>query len=115
MAVLKINGAAVKSPAQLKVRLLEVGAGETRSASGELVSDRVAVKRRLSLSWAFLEPEELSALLSAAGESFQAEYPDPMGGMRTAFFRCGEAATGVMRMVGGAPVWTDVSMEWTER
>ena len=115
MAVLKINGAAVKSPAQMKASLFEVGSGEMRSASGGLVSDCVAVKRKLALSWAYMEPEELGALLAAVGEAFEAEYPDPMGGMRTACFRCGEAVTGVLRMIGGEPVWTDVSMEWTER
>lgn len=116
MAVLTINGAAVKSPTSLKVSVFEVGSGEVRSASGALVSDCVAVKRRLALQWAAMEPEELGALLNAVGNgAFEAEYPDPAEGVRKAVFRCSESAAGVLRMVNGAPVWTEISMEWTER
>ena len=116
MAVLTVNGAAVKSPTSLKVSVFEVGSGEVRSASGSLVSDCVAVKRIVALEWAMMEPAELGALLSAvSGGAFEAEYPDPMEGARKAFFRCGESVAGVLRMVDGAPVWTEVSMEWTER
>ena len=116
MAVLTVNGAAVKSPSALRVTVFEVGSGETRSASGGLVSDCVAVKRSIALSWAFMEPGELGVLLSAVnGGAFEAEYPDPAEGVRKAFFRCGESIAGVLRIVDGAPVWTDVSMEWMER
>ena len=115
MAVLTINGAVVKSPSSLKVSIFEVGSGDVRSASGSLISDCVAVKRRLALQWAAMEPDELSALLNAVSGGFEAEYPDPAEGMRKAFFHCGESVAGVLRMVNGAPVWTEVSMEWTER
>lgn len=116
MAVLKVNGAEIRSPSELKVTVFEVGSGEVRSASGGLVTDCVAVKRKLSLKWATMEPAELGALLGAvSGEVFTAEYPDPKEGTRTAVFHCGETLTGVLRIVGGAPVWVDISMEWTEK
>lgn len=116
MAVLTVNGAEVRAPSELKVTVFEVGSGEIRSASGGLVTDCVAVKRKLSLKWATMEPGELGALLGAvSGEDFSAEYPDPMAGVRTAVFRCGESLAGVLRIVGGEPVWVDVSMEWTEK
>lgn len=116
MAVLQVNGAEIRSPSELKVTVFEVGSGEIRSASGGLVADCVAVKRKLELKWATMEPSELGALLGAvSGGIFSAEYPDPMAGTRSAFFRCSEALAGVMRIVGGEPVWVDVSMEWTEK
>lgn len=117
MAVLTVNGAAVPAPSEMKVALFEVGSGDVRSASGALVRDVVAVKRRLTLRWASLSPEALGSLLGAvSGAFFQAEYPDPvLMQMRSATFRAGEAAVGVLRMTDGAPVWTDVTMEWTER
>jgi len=117
MAVLTVNGAAVPSPSELKVSVFEVGSGDIRSASGALVKDVTAIKRRLNLRWAHLTPVELGNLLSAvSGAFFEAEYPDPASAAaRTAVFRAGEASAGVLRMADGAPVWTDVVMEWIER
>ena len=115
MAVLTINGGDVKSPSEMKVSLFEVGSSPVRSASGDLVSDCIAIKRRIALRWAHMEPAELSLLLAAAGDDFVVKYPDPAEGMRTARFRCSEKAAGVLRITDGTPVWTDVSMEWTER
>ena len=116
MAVLKVNGVPIRSPSALKVTVFEVGSGQVRSASGGLVSDCVALKRRIELKWTFMQSDELGALLNAvSGGAFSAEYPDPMAGTREAQFRCGEAVTGVLRVADGVPVWTDVSMEWMER
>lgn len=117
MAVLTVNGAAAPSPSEMQVALFEVGSGDRRSASGSLVKDVLAVKRRLTLRWAHLTPVELGELLGAvSGAYFQAEYPDPVTmAARSAVFRSGDAAAGVLRMVNGAPVWTDVCMEWVER
>lgn len=115
MAVLTVNGSEIPSPSELKATVFEVGSGEQRSASGSLVVDCVAVKRRLTLKWAQMEPSALGALLGMIGGVFEVGYPDPSEGARTALFRCGEASMGVLRMVGGAPVWVDVSMEWLER
>lgn len=117
MAVLTIGGEAIPSPSELKVSIFEVGSGEARSASGMLVSDRVAEKRRLTLRWAHLAPSQLGALLGKVGEAFfQVSYPDPKTmAVRTMTCRCGECGAGVLRMMDGAPVWTDVEMEWVER
>ena len=117
MAVLTIGGAAMPSPSEMKVSVFEVGSGDVRSASGALVKDVTAVKRRLNLCWAHLTPLELGSLLDAvSGVFFEAEYPDPVSmAARTAVFRAGECTAGILKMENGAPVWTDVSMEWTER
>lgn len=117
MAVLTVGGAAIPTPSELKVSIFEVGSGGTRSASGKLVSDVVAVKRRLNLRWAHMTPVELGDLLGAvSGAFFEATYPDPVAAQaRAAVFRAGESTVGVLRIQGGEPVWTDVSMEWIER
>lgn len=117
MAVLTVNGAPAPTPSEMKVTLFEVGSGDIRSASGMLVRDVTAVKRRLTLRWASLSPEQLRDLLNqVSGTFFQAEYPDPVvPQLRSATFRAGDAAMGVLKIVDGAPVWTDVTMEWTER
>ena len=42
MSTIKVNGAAVPSPSELKVTVFDVSSGEARSASGGLVMDRIA-------------------------------------------------------------------------
>lgn len=118
MAVLKVNGADMPAPSAMKISIFDVSATADRSASGKMIIDRVGTKRKLELSWAYLSAAELSALLTAVGEKtfFTAAYPDPQtGGERSMTCYCGDRATGVLRMENGAPVWTDVEMNWIER
>lgn len=117
MAFLKVNGAEAASPSEMRVEVVDVGAFEQRSASGRLVADRAAVKRRLTLRWSALSPAQLGAMLGAVGEGFfEATYPDPVDGTpRTMSCRCSKRMAGVLLVRGGEPVWTDVEMEWTER
>ena len=116
MAVLWVNDLEVAPPSELRVELFDVGSGPVRSASGSLVSDRVAVKRRLHLKWALLSTAQMGALLGAVNDVFfDVRYPDPMTGQRTAVCRCDEKMAGLLRMVGGEPVWVDVEMIWEER
>lgn len=118
MAMLKVNGVSAPSPAELRVRIFDVGSAEERSAAGGLVVDRVAVKRELSLRWSYLTPAQLSALLENVGGEvfFTATYPDPQtGAARTMTCRCAERSAGVLRMRGGEPVWMDVEMAWVEK
>jgi len=116
MAMIRIDGVEMPSPSGLKVEIFDVGVQDERSASGLLVADRVAVKRRLTLEWAHLSPDDLAALLKLTGGAFfTAAYPDPELGAHTIVCRCGARRAGVLRMDGGVPVWTGVSMEWVER
>jgi len=118
MAVLKVNGVAVPAPSAMKINIFDVSASADRSASGNVVIDRVGTKRKLELRWSHLTAERLSALLTAVGEKlfFTAEYPDPQtGSIRAMVCYCGDRATGVLRMEQGMPVWTDVEMNWIER
>lgn len=118
MAMLKVNGAAAPAPAVMKVTVFDVTNGAGRNAAGGAILDRVGVKRRLDLKWARLEGAQLKALLEAVagGRFFTAVYPDPESGApREMECSCGDRCMGVLRMEGGAPVWVDVEMSWTER
>lgn len=117
MALLTINGVEMPSPSKLEAEIFEIGAFGERTASGRLVADRVAVKRRLKLKWAVLSPAQMGLLLGAVGGVFfEAAYPDPQtGGMRTMTCRCADCSAGVLMIRNDQPVWTDVEMEWEER
>lgn len=115
--MLKINGSAAPSPSAMQLAIEDVSPAVERSAAGDAVRDFAGTKRRLKLRWAHLTGAQLSALLGAVdGAFFDVDFPDPQTG-GTARMRCWCAARsmGVLRMQGGAPVWTDVEMEWMER
>lgn len=115
--MLKINGTAVASPSEMQVRIFDVGAQPERSADGGLVADRVAVKRSLKLKWPALSTAQMGALLGAVSDGFfTVTCFDPLtAAEREMVCRCGERIVGVLRMQDGAPVWSGVEMEWTER
>lgn len=117
MSVLTVNGAEIPTPSELQVSIFDVGSGDMRTMSGKLVSDIVAVKRRLSLRWAHLSPVELGALLGKISAAFfEVTYPDPMDAAdRAITCRCGESTAGVLQIRAGQPVWVDVRMEFIER
>lgn len=118
MAILSVNGVDMPAPSQLKVNLFDVSSSADRNASGYVVIDRVGTKRKLELNWAQLSEAQLSLLLQAVGANvfFTAVYPDPLtGDARSMSCYCGDRAMGVLRMSGGAPIWTDIEMSWIER
>jgi len=114
--MLKLNGADFPAPSAMKVAVFDVSSGVNRNAAGGAVMDCIAVKRRLELKWAYLPGADMAKLLDGVNGFFRAEYPDPATGtMRAMDCYCSERVTGVLRMDGGTPVWTDVEMTWTER
>ena len=116
--MLTINGSTVKSPSSMEIQLFEVGDATRRNAAGEQIIDRIATKRRISLSWAVMTPEQLSSLFSAMGDPpfFTVSYFDPVTGLaRMTTCSCDERSTGILRITDGIPVWRDVTMTWTER
>lgn len=116
MAILTIGEKEMPAPSEMRVEMQEIGANGERSASGRLVADRVAVKRRLKLKWAALDASSMKALLSAADGFFAATYPDPATGeTRSATFCATARSMGAMRLDGQNAVWSDIQMEWTER
>ena len=118
MAVITVNGAAMPAPSTLKVTIFDVASTADRNASGQVVMDRVGTKRKLEMTWAHLTPAQLSQLLQAVGADvfFTAGYPDPQTAqMRTMTCYCGDRTGGILRMISGAPVWTNIEMNWIER
>lgn len=117
MAMLGLNGVDIPAPSAMKVTVFDVSPVQERNAAGELVMDRLAQKRRLDLSWARLSGSDLAAILNAVGGGFfDVRYPDPATGLDAQICCCcGDRTTGILRMEGGIPVWTDVEMSWTER
>lgn len=116
--MLKINGVAMASPSEFKVDISDLDGETGRNAKGNLIRDRVAVKRKLECAWAPLKDNEISKLLQAVQSSFfQVEYPDPMtGNNQIKTFYVGDRSAPMYWKDGsGQYLWQGLSMNLIER
>lgn len=108
----------VATPKSFVVDLSDIDGESTRNALGDLIRDRIAVKRKLSCDWEPLRMDQISALLQAVqNEFFQVTYPDPMtGSMRTSFFYVGDrTAPMYWQAPDGSYLWKGLSMNLVEQ
>lgn len=88
MAVIAINGMEVPSPQTMEITWREIGKSDT-NAAGQLVMDRVAIKKDLKFVWRYLSVDDMRFLIGlvnaepflqitcidpATGEDAQGEY-----------------------------------------
>lgn len=82
MALILVDGVAIKTPSSFSWGLQDVSdsaAGRTQDAV--MHKNRIAQKRKLSLSWAFPTQTETAKILAAFNPQYiQVTYPDAMSG-----------------------------------
>lgn len=82
--MLSINGVAIAAPKSFEVAISDLDGESNRNANGEMIRDRIGVKRKLTLEWPPLTQSEISTLLTAvSGVFFTVTYPDPQEGIVT--------------------------------
>ncbi len=119
--LIKINGVDIKDPQTMEWGLQDLDSenGAGRNQKGIMFRDRVAVKRKLTLTFPPLSPSEMSTLLKAVdSEFFTCEYPDAHdGARRTSTMYVGDR-TVPLYMYNTAKnkwLWTGLSMNFIER
>lgn len=116
--MLRINGVAIASPKDFKVDISDLDGESGRNARGELIRDRVAVKRKLECEWGPLTNSEISVLLQSVQSAFfRVEYPDPMTGTnQTKTFYVGDrSAPAYFKDDSGKWLWKGLSMNLIEK
>ena len=79
-----VNGTEIAVPKSYKVTVSDIDGESNRNANGELVRDRIAVKRKLEMEWGPLDDSEISILLKAVKDTFfEVTFPDPQEGILT--------------------------------
>ena len=82
--MISINGVAIATPKTFEATVTDLDGESNRNANGELIRDRIAVKRKLNLEWGPLTQAETQTLLSAVSSVFfTVTFPDPQSGMIT--------------------------------
>lgn len=114
--MLKINGVAIATPKVFEVSISDLDGETNRNANGDLIRDRVAVKRKINLEWSSLTQSEISTLLNATSSVFfTVTYPDPQLGLTTKTMYVGDRTAPAYRYVNGAVKWESLKMNFIER
>ena len=114
--MLKIAGITVKAPTELKVGRFDLSKS-SRTASGKMVMDITATKRRVDVVWKMLPDDELQKIIDTIAANkpfFTLEYPDA-GGQMTMTCYAGDINAGLWHTKNGIRYWQDVSIAFIEQ
>ena len=82
--MISINGVQIATPKTYEATVSDLDGETNRNANGELIRDRIAVKRKLNLEWGPLTQSEIQTLLNAVSSVFfTVTFPDPQLGIIT--------------------------------
>jgi hypothetical protein len=114
--MLKIAGVTVKTPSELKVGRFDL-TKSNRTASGKMMMELIATKRRVDVVWTMLPDDELKTIIdtiTANKPFFTLEYPD-VGGTKTMTCYAGDIITSLWHTKNGVRYWEEVSIGFIEQ
>lgn len=114
---MKINGTTIKTPSAISFTVSDIDKNSERNAAGNMIRDRVAVKRKLECEWYVMTTAELSLLLNAVKDTFfSVTYLDGMTGKEeTKTFYVGDRTAPMYSLVNGLPTWRGIKMDFIEQ
>lgn len=114
--MISINGVAIATPKTFEATVSDLDGESNRNADGELIRDRIAVKRKLNLEWGPLTQSEIQTLLSAVSSVFfTVTFPDPMSGVVTKTMYVGDRTAPAYQYVNGEVKWQGLKMNFIEK
>ncbi len=100
--MISINGVQIATPKTYEVTVSDLDGESNRNAKGELIRDRIAVKRKLNLEWRPLTQTEIQTLLNSVSDVFfTVTFPDPELGMITKTMYVGDRTAPAYQYVNG--------------
>ena len=114
--MLKIAGVSVKAPTDLKIGRFDL-TKSSRTASGKMVMEVIATKRRVDVVWKMITDSELQTIIdtiTANKPFFSLQYPDA-GGSKTMTCYVGDIVTSLWHTKNGIRYWEDVSIPFIEQ
>jgi hypothetical protein len=117
--MLEINGIPVTAPSVFQVDVYDIDGDSTaRNTLGEMLRDRVTVKRKIICEWPPLTMSEASAILQAVKDVyFEVTYPDPMTGNKAETKTCyvGDRSMPLLLIRNGEYLWQGLKMNFIEK
>ena len=114
--MLKIAGVLVKAPTDLKIGRFDL-TKSSRTASGKMVMELIATKKRVDIIWKMLPDDELQKIIdtiTANKPFFSLEYPDT-GGSKSMVCYAGDIVTSLWHTKNGVRYWEEVSIPFIEQ
>jgi hypothetical protein len=114
--LLKIAGVEVANPAEVSIGRFDL-TKSGRTASGKMVMDIVATKRRVDVVWKMIKDSELQTIINTITANkpfFSLTYPDA-GGTKTMTCYAGDITTSLWHTVNGVRYWQEVSIPFIEQ
>ena len=118
MAMIKVNGTAVKTPSSFSWGLQDVSdSASGRTQDSIMHKNRVAQKRKIQLSWNKPTKEETAAILQAFNQEYiDVTYPDAMSGTdETRTFYVGDRSAPMKMWTVNRKIYSQVSFDIIER
>lgn len=114
--MIKIDGVKIPDPSTYQIGIMDLSKAE-RVATGEIVIERIATKRKIELTWRHLKKEELSTLLTRVSPVFfQVEYLDPESDeIKRGTFYCGDRGAQSIDYRNGKMRYKDIKFNLIER
>jgi hypothetical protein len=102
MALITVDGVVLPTPTEFQVGYQDISKAE-RNANGRMIIERVATKRKLFLTYAYISESDASLILKAiAPTSYTVIYMDPQTkSMRSGAFYCGDRNLGMIDYING--------------
>ena len=114
--MIKINGVAIATPKVFEATVSDLDGESNRNANGELIRDRIAVKRKINLEWGLLTQSEISTLLKAVSSVFfTVTFPDPQLGATSKTMYVGDRTAPAYQYKDGEVKWSGLKMNFIER
>jgi hypothetical protein len=116
MALLNINGVDLPTPSGLIVGTMDISNAE-RNASGTMIIEIIATKRKLSLTWANISNTDMVAVRSQIENrtTMSVNFIDPStGSAGSGQFYKGDRAVGVLYYWNGEIYWTNFTFDLIE-
>lgn len=119
--ILKVNGVFIQDPSSMEYQRYDLDSeeGSGRNQLGEMLRDRVAIKRKLVCKFPPMLDNEISALLQAVNNEFiTLEFPDPYTGKRetmTCYVGDRTAPAYTYNYIEEMYLWEGLNMNFIER
>lgn len=114
--MIKIDGITIPTPSDYQVGIMDISKAE-RNARGNLIIERIATKRKIEMSWKYLDKWDLSKLFNLVSPVFfKVEYIDPQDNvLKTGTFYAGDRKAGALDYRNGDIRYKDIKFNIIER
>lgn len=114
--MIKINGVAIDTPKIYEATVSDLDGESNRNAAGQLIRDRIAVKRKLNLEWGPLSQSEIAPILNAvSGVFFTVTFPDPQLGIITKTMYVGDRTAPAYQYIDEEVKWSGLKLNLIEK